>query len=172
MTSSDAELVPGRSCQGCTMCCKLMEVDAIEKPRAVWCPHCNVKAGCKIYETRPEACRIFHCGYLRIADLDDRWKPAKAKFLINYESGTERIVLHVDPDRPDAWRVEPYYSSVKQWARNAAANGSYVLVWTGRHATLVLPDREKALGIVGEDQMIVTKPSGSGLDWFVEDAPR
>lgn len=168
MMETKLELVPGRSCHGCTLCCKLMEVDVLKKPRAVWCPHCNVKGGCTIYDARPEACRIFHCGYLRIPDLDDRWKPAKAKFLINYESRTGRIVLHVDPDRPDAWRVEPYYSAVMHWARNAAENGGYVLVWTGRHATLVLPDREKALGHVREDQMIIAKPVGAGVDWVVE----
>lgn len=107
-SGTSTDLVPGRSCEGCTMCCKLMEIDVLAKPRAVWCPHCNQKRGCTIYETRPEPCRIFYCGYRKVPALDERWKPSKAKFLVNYESRTNRIVIHVDPARRDAWRAEPY----------------------------------------------------------------
>lgn len=47
------QLVAGRSCAGCTLCCKLLAVEALAKPRAKWCPHCDSKQGCTIYETRP-----------------------------------------------------------------------------------------------------------------------
>ncbi len=155
MADAELDLVPGRSCGSCTMCCKLLEIDVLEKPRGVWCKHCNPKSGCTIYETRPEPCRSFHCGYLRLPGLDDRWKPAKAKFLINYEAGASRIAIHTDPERPDAWSEEPYLATIKQWALNAAREGSYVIVWAGHNATLVLPGRTKTLGHVRDDQVIV-----------------
>ena len=90
--------------------------------------HCNARAGCRIYETRPEPCRSFYCGYRRIADLDERWKPSHAKFLINFETAANRIVLHVDADRPGAWRAEPYFSTIRRWAGPAWNEGRLVLV--------------------------------------------
>jgi hypothetical protein len=149
------DLVAGRSCDGCTMCCKLLAIDVLEKPRGAWCPHCDQKQGCTIYETRPGPCRGFYCGYLRLADLDERWKPARAKFLINYEDRANRIVIHADPARPDAWRSEPFLKTIKRWAATAQKQGGLVLVWAGARATIVLPDREIDLGAVREDQLIV-----------------
>lgn len=149
------DLVAGRSCNDCTMCCKLLAVESIEKPRAVWCPHCNQKRGCKIYENRPEECGAFYCGYRRIDHLDERWKPSKSKFVINYEEDTGRIVVHVDPVRPEAWRMEPFYGVLKQWSLTAVRRNSMVIVWVGDHATLVYPDYDKDLGKVRDEQMFV-----------------
>lgn len=144
------------------MCCKLLEIDALEKPRGYWCPHCDKSRGCTIYEARPEPCRIFHCGYLRIGHLDERWKPSKAKFLINYEERARRIAIHADPDRPDAWRKEPFLSTIKGWAAATARDGGYVIVWAGRHASIVMENREKALGEVRDDQVILPVDGSQG----------
>jgi hypothetical protein len=167
------DLVAGRSCDGCTMCCKLLAIDVLEKPRGVWCAKCDQKRGCTIYETRPDPCRGFYCGYLRLPDLDERWKPAKAKFLINYEDKANRVVIHADATRPDAWRVEPYYKTIKQWAVTAERQGSMVLVWAGTRATIVLPTRDIDLGEVREDQLIVpverSTPRGVEIGFEVRD---
>ena len=167
---SDDGLVPGRSCQGCTMCCKLMEIDALEKPRGAWCPHCDQKMGCTIYETRPEPCRIFYCGYMKIPHLDERWKPAKAKFLVNFESTKNRIVIHCDPARAGAWRTEPYYSTIKQWAKNAVRENGLVIVWTGSNAVAVLPDKDKDLGTVRDDDTFhgFVKQTAKGPEYDIE----
>ena len=137
------------------MCCKLLDIDVLEKPRGQWCPKCDVKRGCTIYAERPDPCRRFYCGYMRIKDLDERWKPSRSKFLVNFESAANRIAILADPARPDAWKAEPYYSTIKQWARNAAPHGGQVIVWAGPNATLVLLDRDKPLGAVRDDQFIV-----------------
>lgn len=151
------------------MCCKLMAIDALAKPRAVWCPHCDQKRGCTVYETRPEPCRIFYCGYRMLPALDERWKPSKAKFLVNYESRNNRIVIHADPARAGAWRQEPYYSAIKDWANNAVRENGMVLVWTANRATAVLPGKEKDLGPVRDDQILQAsaKPTPDGFDYDV-----
>jgi hypothetical protein len=168
------DLVAGRSCDNCTMCCKLLAVDVIAKPRAAWCPHCDQKRGCTIYETRPDSCRGFYCGYLRLPQLDERWKPAKAKFLVNYEDGARRIVIHADPSRPDAWRVDPYIKTIRRWASTAQREGGMVLVRAGSHATVVLPSRDVELGAVRDDQLIVPvkrmTPSGIEMDFEVRNS--
>lgn len=173
MSSDTQELVAGRLCSGCTMCCKLLAIDVLEKPRGAWCSHCDQKSGCKIYESRPDACRGFYCGYLRLPQIDDRWKPSKSKFLINYEDRAGRIVIHADPARPDAWRADPYIKTIRQWAAASRRQGGMVLVWAGSQATIVLPDREVALGHVREDQIIVpverNSPRGVELTFEVRD---
>lgn len=155
------------------MCCKLLAIDVLDKPRGVWCRHCDQKHGCNTYATRPDPCRGFYCGYLRLPQLDDRWKPAKAKFLINYEDRSQRIVIHADPARPDAWRAEPFYKTIKQWAAKARREGGMVIVWAGAHATVVLPGKDFDLGEVREDQLIVPvevrTPSGVELRFDVRD---
>lgn len=163
------ELVPGRSCQGCTLCCKLLQVEPLEKARGVWCRYCDQKRGCKSYETRPEACRTFYCGWRRIPALDERWKPSQARLLVNYESAANRIVIHVDAGRPEAWRAKPFYPALRQWSRNAP-----VLVWCGAHLTIVLPDGERDLGEVRDDQYIIPverqTPQGMRLDFDIVEA--
>ena len=54
----------GRHCGGCTACCRPFAIAAIEKPPNTWCRHCTVGTGCKIYATRPNACRGFACAWL------------------------------------------------------------------------------------------------------------
>lgn len=162
----DNQLVTGRSCDKCTMCCKLLSIEVLEKPRAVWCTHCDKKRGCSIYDERPVACRVFYCGWRRIADLDERWKPSHCKFLVNYEAAHKRIAIHVDPDRLGAWRAEPYYTTIKQWARTAEAQGGSVVVWTGRNVTVVSANKDFDLGSLREDQYIlpIDRPAPGGVE--------
>jgi hypothetical protein len=170
----ETDLVPGRSCEGCTLCCKLMEVEPLNKPRAEWCPHCDQKAGCRIYGERPEACRIFYCGYRRVPEIDERWFPAKAKLLVNYESASNRVAVHVDPKRADSWRAEPFYSALKLWSRRAIAEGGTVVVWIASRVIVILPDSERDLGPVREDQFILpvhrSTARGPALDYELVEA--
>ena len=101
-------LVPGRSCDGCTMCCKIMGIAEIAKPRLQWCPHCDIGKGCKIYETRPESCRLFYCHFLQDARIGEHWKPSKSRMLLIYNATASRLSVNVDPDRPGAWRLRAF----------------------------------------------------------------
>lgn len=153
--TGEPDLVPGRSCEGCTLCCKLMEVEPLGKPRAEWCPHCDQKAGCRIYEERPEACRTFYCGYRRLGQIDERWFPAKAKLLVNYEAAANRVAVHVDPKRADAWLQEPFHSTLRQWSKRAIAEGGSVVVWIGRRIIVVMPNGVRDLGDARDDQFVL-----------------
>jgi hypothetical protein len=89
--------------------------------------------------------------------------------------------VHVDPGRANVWREEPYFSQIKRFATAAASAHGQVIVWQGRKAIAVLPDREKDLGEVKADQIFVTTetagPNGRIFDviavnaddpWFLE----
>ena len=165
--------VDGRSCEGCTMCCKLLSIAALDKPRLQWCTHCDIGVGCKIYEERPTECRIFACGYLTQARIGEHWRPANSKMVISLLPSVNRMVVYVDPDRSDTWRKEPYYSDIKNWARAAAKNQGQLLVSQGRDMIAVMPDGETNLGPVTDDQLIITRrkrgSGGTGIEYVIVD---
>jgi hypothetical protein len=149
--------VPGRSCGSCTLCCKLLRVDALHKPHDVWCKHCDPGRGCLIYDERPEECGKFYCGFMTGPHLDEAWRPSRCKIVLSAELRGQRLVAVVDRDRPEAWKAEPYYAALKQWAAVAATKGREVFVRIGTHNIVILPDRDVDLGIVGPDDVIVTQ---------------
>ena len=126
------------------MCCKLLAVHELNKPSQTWCDHCEIGAGCKTYETRPDDCRTFYCGWLLDARISDDWRPSKSKIVVKFEQ--TRIVVHVDKDRKDAWRREPFHSQIRRWAQAGRAYEGDVIVWEGKDALRIHPAGEEKLG--------------------------
>jgi len=160
-------IVAGRSCQGCTMCCKIMGIPEIDKAPWQWCKHCDIGVGCKIYDERPSVCRSFYCRYLLHETLGEHWKPSVSKMLLTFDRAARNLAIRLDPARPHAWRKEPYYSEIKNWAAVAWHDNGQVIVWQGNVAIAVLPDQEKNLGPVRDDQAIMTVklPGPAGLEF-------
>ncbi len=129
--TQQVDVVRGRDCRGCTMCCKLLSVEEISTPPLSWCPSCDTKRGCTIYEQRPTECRQFYCEYLLDPALGEHWKPSKCKMVVVFEDYANALVIHVDPDRPHAWREAPFYSDICAWVRAADRKQRQVIVWQG-----------------------------------------
>jgi hypothetical protein len=70
------DLVPGRECGDCQVCCIMPSIDKpeIQKVSGAPCRH-SLKGGCGIYESRPDVCRVFFCGWRRLAGVPDGWRP-------------------------------------------------------------------------------------------------
>lgn len=119
--------IENRSCETCTLCCRLPDIDYLDKPADEWCRHCVAGLGCSIYEERPKLCRDFLCHWMLDETLGDEWKPSISHMMV-YGQGRQITVL-ADPDRPDLWRHEPYISQLQNWAADAAATGGYVIVF-------------------------------------------
>ena len=152
---AEAEVVlPGRACGSCTLCCRMLEIGELAKPAGEWCSHCDIGKGCRIYATRPEPCRGFHCGWLTLPMMDDKWFPAKCRMMAFPSPRGDAIWVHVDPARPNAWREEPFYSDLKNWAR-AAAGRVNVAVFIRRRAIAILPEEDIDLGVIGPDERIL-----------------
>lgn len=168
-TVAVSEPAAGRSCGACTLCCKVMEITELAKPRGQWCGHCAVGKGCKIYQERPPSCRAFMCGYLASIGLGAHWYPAKCKMVITREEAS-RTIVRVDEGRPNAWRDEPYYSDLKQWAWQGGSRHQ-LLVHTAGRTIAIVPDADIDLGVVTDDHLLITAeittPAG-GLRWTVE----
>jgi hypothetical protein len=112
----------GRQCGGCTMCCKVLGVDAppdFSKPPDTACAHCKPGRGCAIYDDRPKPCRNFVCHWLVDSSLDDQWYPAKSHIVISVSSRPEEnaaFIVEVDRDRPGRWLQQPYFEVISQLA--------------------------------------------------------
>ena len=132
-----------------------MGVTELEKPIGVWREHCETGIGRRIYQSRPPSCVKFHCAFLTLEILDEAWRPSKCKIVVAAELGGKRLAAYVDASRPDAWRAEPYYGQLKRWARQAVGRRDQVVVYIGRRAIVILPDKDVDLGIIGEDELIV-----------------
>lgn len=72
----------GRQCGPCTACCTVMGVDEIGKKGGDRCEHVidklyklSDRAGCGIYESRPQSCRDFKCAWLWLDKLRNMERP-------------------------------------------------------------------------------------------------
>ena len=152
----NAEASNERDCDGCTLCCKVMHVPELDKPAGRWCPHCKVADGCGVYETRPQTCRIFRCGFLQDLALDEHWRPSVARFVLVVLAPEERVTAYVDPQRPDAWRREPYLSTLRRWSRTAVARQGLIDAFIAGQTFIILPDHEVDLGAVAPDEKVLS----------------
>ncbi|UQR60372.1 hypothetical protein LRP30_25580 [Bradyrhizobium sp. C-145] len=148
-----------RSCGDCTLCCKVMAIEALAKPVNAWCSHCQPGRGCAIYAARPTECEDFAC--LRLVNdlLDECWKPSRSKLVVT--TSEDGVEIRCDPGSPNAWRKEPYAGDIHAWAVEGETNDMTVVVIIGRRMILVTPDREFDLGNVGPDERIVRELEGT-----------
>jgi hypothetical protein len=151
-----------RSCDGCTLCCRVMEAVTLNKPAGVLCQHCIVGQGCGIHETRFAECRHFHCAWIIDAKLGPEWQPETAHIVVAYDLDGRRLNAHADPLHPDAWRKEPYYSQMRSWAADALPRGGQIVGRLLAEVTVFLPDRHVDLGEMGEDEYIFIENLGAG----------
>jgi hypothetical protein len=166
LASIERRVVPQRSCGSCSMCCKVPSIPLLDKPAGKWCAHANPGSGCAIHPTRPFVCRSFYCHWMLTPGLGPEWKPDIAKFAIFMRNGGTRITAHVDPGSPGAWKRPPYYSTLKSWSVIGAAQRPklhLIDVMVGERVTVILPDRDVDIGIVGENETIqlALRPNGT-----------
>ena len=93
------ELVPGRECGECSVCCVVQNVDTPEfqKFPGVPCTHLKPQGGCGIYATRFQSCRSYHCGWRYLPKLGDGWRPDRSGILVDFQM--EDLPSHY-PNRP------------------------------------------------------------------------
>ncbi|WP_244643876.1 hypothetical protein [Alsobacter metallidurans] len=137
-----------RECGSCTLCCKVLRVEELNKPAGTWCPSCRKGVGCGIYETRPGECRTFGCLWLADEQFPAELKPERSKVVFAVEFGGGRVGAYVDADQPAAWRRPDIFALLKRMAAAQAARRGQVIVFIRDRAIAILPDREVDLGAV------------------------
>lgn len=91
-----------RRCGDCTLCCKVMAIEALAKPAGSWCAHCKPGHGCAIYANRPAECESFSCLWLVNDLLDTRWKPGRSKLVLT--TSEDGVEIGFDPSSPNGGR--------------------------------------------------------------------
>jgi hypothetical protein len=160
-------LVPGRACGECSLCCKLVEVEELSKPAGSWCPHCAPGNGCAIHADRPAECRAFYCSWLISPNLGPEWRPTKCKMVLYVEGERNVLAVRVDPSDPSAWRRDPYYRQLKEFAIKEADGKYRVVVYIKNRVIVILPNKDVDVGIMKPgDQLLVRETMGpNGRDW-------
>jgi hypothetical protein len=75
--------------------------------------------------------------------------------------------VSVDPGFPHAWRQEPYYSQLRQWALDYAEEGRQLCVFVRRRCFVLLPDGDADVGEFNPGDEIITrkKHTPDGVQW-------
>jgi hypothetical protein len=157
-----------RRCGECSLCCKLAQVDELDKPSGVWCRHCAPgRGGCTIYETRPDVCRNWFCNWIVDSRLGPEWYPLTSKMILFSENAGSRLCVRVEPSHADVWRREPYYSQLKQWSRAAVEARQQIVVYIKKRVIVVLPDKDVDFGDVelGEQIWVGAQDTPTGRTW-------
>jgi hypothetical protein len=86
------------------------------------------------------------------------------------------IALHVDPSEPTAWRREPFFQQLKQFASKAVDSKQQVVVYVKNRVIVIFPNKEVDVGTMNPgDELVVREVWGpQGRDWkaFIEIAAR
>jgi hypothetical protein len=86
--AGDASTEPqNQSCGDCRACCRELIIDhpVLRKHAGVMCSNCSAEKGCTTYQTRPQVCRDFMCGW-RNLPLPEEWRPDRCQILITHET--------------------------------------------------------------------------------------
>jgi hypothetical protein len=154
-----------RQCGDCSLCCKVVAVQELNKPAGQWCSHFSRGHRCTIYDDRPLSCRAFGCHWLLDETMGNEWYPHRCKMVV--QAMKMALVVHVDPGTHQPWRKEPYLSKLVSIAEQLVEQGRMVIVLEHGHSILVLPDRIIDLGILDSEDQIGLRQvhTASGLQW-------
>lgn len=132
MAEAQGIQLPVRACGECTMCCKLLGVMELKKRAGVWCPHCAIGSGCKIYIQRPPSCQDFMCLWLQ-GGLPEKMKPNKLRAVVSVTDDAEHLQVFIPVDQPDLYRRGPLAS----WTSNMLTQGVEIIVICGDRRKLL-----------------------------------
>lgn len=107
-----------RHCGACTLCCKLLPVRALAKPRNTRCVH-QSSSGCAVYHKAefPPECGLWSCRWLVNPDTVALRRPDRSHYVVDIMPDLVRlrhnetgevielsvIQVWIDPAYPDAW---------------------------------------------------------------------
>ena len=77
-------LVPGRSCSSCNICCVALTIDdpAMRKVQGYRCRNALRDNSCAIYDSRPQTCRSFECGWRQLPWVRETLRPDRSGVLV------------------------------------------------------------------------------------------
>jgi hypothetical protein len=120
--------IPGKECGPCTMCCKILVIEELEKDAGPLCKHCKIGKGCKIYTKRPDTCRDYQCSWTTERSMSPQLRPDKTGTIIQVDPDSDEVQAVCDPDQPMQWRKSPL---VFKYLVSRAKEGDRVVAKSG-----------------------------------------
>ena len=146
VTIEESRKATGRSCDGCTECCRLIGVVELEKPAGVECRHCLPGQGCSIYSQRPNSCRGFSCLWLINPEFGDHWRPNLCGIVVHAFWDKVQFVC----SDPAVLKREPWASDLAAFARTGLTAGYAVEVVVGSRTVRVTESVSGTAAAAGE----------------------
>lgn len=157
-----------RSCGHCTLCCKVLPVEELQKLASHRCQHQRMGKGCAIYARRPMSCMFWNCEWLATeADLP---RPDRAGYVIDImpdmvrarddlSGQVSKIIVRqiwLDPAHPDAWKD---CTKLKAWMDAEGRKGIAFLFRRGSYEafTMIPPNMTST----GQWAIVGSKADGS-----------
>ena len=111
------------------LCCKILGVRELNKPRNVWCEHVEKGVGCKMHGNSgyPIGCRQFICAWLA-QDIAEELRPDKVHAFITDTTDGKGVAVQLDSGYPLAHLEEP----LKDYIGSLIARRMPVVVVSGR----------------------------------------
>lgn len=135
-----------RECGDCKVCCTLMGVTEISKPRNVKCDMlCDT--GCGSYESRPPSCKDFKCMWLREDDLVQL--TTKKEYVFRNMERPDRVGIMFDVGLPDS-KFE------KETGQRPLA------AWETRPGAFKEPAAKELIERLSKKVLLLMKPFGDG----------
>jgi hypothetical protein len=93
------DLVAGRHCGQCSVCCVVLNIDSKEfqKFPGLPCTYLRQGKGCAIHDTVFPTCRHYYCAWRHLAAFGEDWRPDKSGVLIDFQTD----------ELPDAYPKRP-----------------------------------------------------------------
>jgi len=95
--------IPGKACGPCTFCCRVLEIEELDKRAGTLCSDCTA-GGCAIYASRPEVCQDYYCQWKEDRGLPATMRPDKVGTLLMDDPDSDEYHAVCDPSKPLAWR--------------------------------------------------------------------
>jgi len=79
---------------------------------------------------------------------------------LRVESDGKLIAVHVDPSDPAAWRREPYFRKLKEFATRGMDAEQQVVVYLRNRVIVIFPNKEVELGTMDPGDHLVVREVG------------
>lgn len=83
-------------CDGCTLCCELLDVPWMNSPAGHICKHCEVGKGCRIFSKAPSGCTEFRCAYNQMKKASLKLRPDKCG-VVFFKVSNKLFIASIDP---------------------------------------------------------------------------
>lgn len=78
-------------CGECTLCCLHLNIPDTNSKEGELCKYCNENVGCKIYDNRPECCKVFECCWKQTDGAHIDLRPDNCGVL--FEKWTDNVIV-------------------------------------------------------------------------------